>query len=122
MSSSPQTFDESRSTGAPTIEPSADVPMQREEQKPTTNGTPQDIQPAPGDDTNDPYDTSNGDSGAYFQAPKLFDPNDRAAQRRIAPVTTALYHKPVSYRSVSTRPITVQQAQQDAAGWTSASN
>jgi hypothetical protein len=37
-------------------------------------------------------------------------------------VTTALYQKSVSYNNVSARPISLQQAQKDAVGWTSASN
>jgi hypothetical protein len=108
---------------APSITPGASVPIQREEQRPVTNGSDAQ-QPAPGDDTNgyDPYDTDNSDPSTYLQPPKLFDPNDRTAQRRIAPVTTALYQKPVSYRSVSTQPVTAQQVKQDALGWTSASN
>jgi hypothetical protein len=122
-STSEQTFDTS-ANGAPGIDPQTNVPLQREEQKPPVNGTPDYLQPLPGDDTTepDPYDTKKTDNSTYFQAPKLFDPNDRTAQRGVAPVTRALYQKPVSYRNVSTaRPITAEQAQQDAIGWTSAS-
>jgi hypothetical protein len=56
-----------------------------------------------------------------FEAPKLHDPNDRTAQRSIAPVKTALYREPVRYHNVSTRRVTAEQARQDAIGWTSAS-
>jgi hypothetical protein len=107
---------------APSIEPNASVPIQREEQRPVTDGA--EAQPAPGDDSNgfDPYDPASSENSTYLQPPKLFDPNDRTAQRHIAPVTTALYQKPVSYRNVSTQPVTAQQVKQDAIGWTSASN
>jgi hypothetical protein len=90
------------------------------------NGTQQEIQPEPANDTNgkDPYEVK-GDSSTYFQAPKLFDPNDRTAQRSHAggtrPVTTALYEKPVSYRNVVAQRITAEKAALDAAGWVSAS-
>jgi len=115
--------------GAPEIDPGANVPTQREQgvQRPATDDTLQNIQPEPADnDTNngpeaDPYKV-NGDPSTFFQAPKLFDPNDRTAQRSVAPVTTALYQKPVSYRNVSAQRITPQQAERDAAGWVSASN
>jgi hypothetical protein len=93
-------------------------------EKQPTNGTNGPTTPAPGDDGTDKdlFDTSDSDGSTFFQAPKLFDPNDRTAQRSVAPVTKAVYHKPVAYRTVSTRPITAEQAQQDAVGWTSASN
>jgi hypothetical protein len=110
--------------GAPSISPGADVPTERPQdtQRPATNGAEQDIQPVPGSDADeaDPYKVDS-DSSTYFQAPKLFDPNDRTAQRSIAPVIAAVYEKPVSYRNVSTRPITLEQAERDAAGWVSAS-
>lgn len=108
----------------PQIDPNASVPIQREEQRPVTNGSTEETQPAPGDDSSeiDPYDTGDGESSTFLQPPKLFDPNDRTAKRSIAPVTTALYQKQVSYRNVSTAPVTAQQVKQDAIGWTSASN
>jgi hypothetical protein len=95
------------------------APRTYREERPA-NGGQQEIQPEPGPDVNgeDPYKVE-GDSSTYFQAPKLFDPSDRTAQRSIAPVTTALYEKPVSYRQVSTQPISRQQAERDAAGWVS---
>jgi hypothetical protein len=110
---------------APTLDPGADVPAERQQdtQRPATNGDPQEVAPQPGSDTNqeDPYEV-NGDSSTYFQAPKLFDPNDRTAQHGIAPVTTALYQKPVSYRQVTVERTSQQQAELDAVGWISASN
>lgn len=115
--------------GAPSLPQEADVPAQREEQKPPTNGTSvTPVQPEPGTDSNgtDPYDVNgaNGDNSTYFQAPKLFDPNDRTAQRSITPVRTAVYEQPVSYYGISAQratAITEQQAVADAAGWVSAS-
>ncbi len=107
----------------PQLAPDEQVGPRTFQQQRPANGTEQGIQPEPGSDQNgtQPYDT-NGDPSTYFQPPKLFDPNDRTAQRSIAPVTTALYEKPAAYRQVSARAITPQQAQQDAAGWVSASN
>jgi hypothetical protein len=69
--------------------------------------------------THPEYDVKK-DSSTYLEAPKLFNPN--TAQRSIAPVHTAVYNKPVASQSVSTAPvrITAEQAQHDAAGWTSA--
>jgi hypothetical protein len=55
----------------------------------------------------------------------LFNPNDRTAKRgSIAPVRTAVYEQPVSYRSTSTAsrgPVTDAQAKIDAQGWSSVS-
>jgi hypothetical protein len=70
--------------------------------------------------------TQNGttnSSGAYFEAPELFSPQDRAAQSRVAPVKMALYEQPIRHHRVSAKPlqITAQQAELDAAGWRSAS-
>jgi hypothetical protein len=130
------TFDTGSNTntatnGAPNIEPGANVPLQREDQRPITNGdtqaTPetQETQPGPGEDSTefDPYKTDSSDGSTYLQPPQLFSPHDRAAQRSIAPVTTAVYQKPVSYRNVSasSRPITAQEAERNAIGWTSVS-
>jgi hypothetical protein len=111
------------SAAAPSVDPNASVPIQREEQRPVTNGE-EAAQPGPGGESGDydPYETTNGDGSTYLQPPKLFDPNDRTAQRSIAPVTTALYQKQVSYRNVSTAPVTAAQVKQDAIGWSSASN
>lgn len=108
--------------GAPSLGPGATVPERQQETQRPANGTQQEVQPEPGSDTNgtDPYEVD-GDSSTYFQAPKLFDPNDRTAQRSIAPVITALYEKPVSYHNVVAQRITLEQAHLDAAGWISAS-
>jgi hypothetical protein len=106
----------------PEVAPSEEVgPRDTFRQQPA-NGSDQDIQPEPGSDTNgkDPYEVE-GDPSTYFEGPKFFEGNDRTAQRSVAPATNALYEKPVSYRQVSTQPITLQQAERDAAGWVSAS-
>jgi hypothetical protein len=88
-----------------------------------SNQTPP-VQPEPGSEseTEDPYKVNKGDSSTYFEAPKLFNPKDRTAQRSIAPVRTALYEQPASYRqtSIARGPITAEQAELDAAGWTTA--
>ena len=78
-------------------------------------------QPQQPSTTHPEYDVKK-DSSTSLEAPKLFNPNDRTAQRSIAPVKTAVYNKPVASHSVSTAPvrITAEQAQRDAAGWTSA--
>jgi hypothetical protein len=103
------------------------VPERREEQKPPADDNSV-VQPAPGEDTTngstetdveDPYKVDNTNNSTYFEPPALHDPNDRAVQRSIAPVKTALYKQAASYRSVSTGRVTAQQAQRDAAGWSS---
>jgi hypothetical protein len=64
-----------------------------------------------------------GNSGAYFEAPKLFSPNDRTAQRSIAPVKMAVYEQPIRHLHVSAKSavVTAEQAERDAAGWRSVS-
>jgi hypothetical protein len=64
------------------------------------------------------------DNSTYLEAPKLFSPQDRTAQRSIAPVHNALYKEPASFRQVSTARtvVTAEQAHKDAIGWSSASN
>jgi hypothetical protein len=68
------------------------------------------------------------DESANFQAPKLLDPNDRTAQRHMAPVWTAVYHR-VGGAAPAVHPIShsepasgAEQAEADAEGWTSAAN
>jgi hypothetical protein len=130
----PQTFGNQSTTtsgstntgGAPQIDPNANVPTERAERQPVESTPP--AQPGPTDDATegtetdeyDPYKVKESDGSTYFEAPKLHDPNDRTANRSIAPVKTALYKQPATYRSVSsTGRITAAQAQADAAGWTS---
>jgi hypothetical protein len=120
-----QTFTSGNDGGAPGLGAGDNPAAQREEQKPVTNGTDDtSTQPGPGSDAEgyDPYDPDKEEGSTYLQPPQLFDPKDRTAQKRhIAPVTTALYQKQASYRNVSSRPITAEQAKQDAIGWESAS-
>jgi hypothetical protein len=111
---------------APELAPGQQVPPRTYENMMNENGGPQ---PTPTDgtspsDVNNPtQDPLNTDSNAnFFEAPKLFNPNDRTATRVAAPVRHAVYEKPASYQQVSTGRITAAQAQQDAAGWTSASH
>lgn len=124
----PQTFAPTTSNGGgaggPSVPADTSETERREGQKPETNGT--ELQPGPGDTdetpVEDPYKVNNSsDSSTMFEAPKLHDPNDRTAQRAIAPVKTALYKQPVAYRNVSTQRVTAEQARQDAIGWSSVS-
>jgi hypothetical protein len=116
---------------APELAPSEQVAPRTYQKPANENG---ELQPAPANGA-EPAGTTPSNDGAdpledalktdananYFEAPKLFNPNDRSAARVAAPVRTAVYEKPVSYQRVSTGRITAAQAQQDAAGWTSAS-
>jgi hypothetical protein len=96
-----------------------------------TEATQPSPQPTPEPRSEDPYKvpsaTKTSDTSTYLEAPKLWDPRDRTAQRNIAPVHTALYKQPASFRTISTAtsvkrgPVTAQQAEQNAIGWTSAS-
>jgi hypothetical protein len=119
----------SMSTGQPQIPANEPTPAERSMQKVPANGSGQEVETPPagdatGDGSNGDQTSEGSESATFFQAPKLFDPNDRTAQRRIAPVRTALYEKPAGYQPVSAKraTITSQQAERDAAGWTSASN
>jgi hypothetical protein len=86
----------------------------------STTPQPQQAQPAA---SHPEYDVKKSDNSTYLEAPKLFNPRDRTAQRNIAPVHTALYQQPASYQQISTTRtvVTAEQAQKDATGWTSAS-
>jgi len=98
----------------PTIDPNLNLPAERSElktQKPEVPEAATQPEPQPG-----PAD----DSATNLQAPKLFDPNDRTAQRHMAPVWTAEYHKVGGARPTA-QPISLQQVERDAEGWTSAS-
>jgi hypothetical protein len=115
----PQTSGSSTSSEpSPTLAPDANVAPERstiETQKPVPADPP--LQP-------EPASTDTTDESATFQAPKLLDPNDRTAERHMAPVWTAVYHK-VGGAAPAAQPIAVQassqsQAERDAVGWTSA--
>ena len=92
----------------PALSPNANVPTER---------TPQEVekplQPEPKADATD-------ESATNLQAPKLFDPSDRTAELHKAPVWTAVLHK-LSGTEPTAQPVSWQQAERDAAGWTSAS-
>jgi hypothetical protein len=112
----------------PDLPSDANVPEVR--RKPTTEEADK-LSPGPADEntpaeapgTTPPAgDATDGTPSTYFEAPKLFIPNDRTAARVAAPVRKALYERPVAARQVSTGRITAAQAERDAAGWTSASN
>lgn len=115
----------SPSTSSPEPKPNYDVNRPATEANPPANGA----QPSPGSETEDkvdPYEVKKPESGAYFEAPQLFNPKDHTARSTsIAPVRTAVYHQPASYRAASTAPrgpITAEQARRDAIGWTSGTN
>jgi hypothetical protein len=94
----------------------------------TTNGvsalqtppTPTDPVPTPPAPTGDNVNGTEG-SSTYLEAPQLFNPRDRAAQYNAAPVRSAVLYRPASQSSPTATPISWQQAEQDAAGWSSAS-
>lgn len=63
-----------------------------------------------------PADNGAEESSAnYMEAPHLFDPSDRQAQRPAPPVWNAVYYRAESENGQ-------QQLRADAAGWTHASN
>jgi hypothetical protein len=106
-------------------EPRPNLPSEQTTNRPADSSTPPAAQPEPaGEVEKDPYKVEKTDNSTYLQPPKLFDPRDRTAKRgSIAPVHTAVYHQPTSYRQTSTAPrgpITAEQAQKDAVGWTTA--
>jgi hypothetical protein len=107
---------------SPTLAPDANVAPERsqiETQKPAPADPPRNLPEAAGDTK---------DESANFQAPTLLDPNDRTAERHQAPVWTAVYHK-VGGAAPAVQPIStsvapgasMNQAERDAAGWSSAS-
>jgi hypothetical protein len=95
---------------APTESPPAQRQYQ-ESEKPLP-AEPPTLEPQPQDDTAD---------DSAMQAPQLFDPNDRTAERHAAPIWTAVYHKPAVGIQPTVQNISWQQAELDAEGWTSAS-
>jgi hypothetical protein len=118
----------SSTTSQPQIPANEPTPEERSLKVPV-NGSGQEAETPPagdatGEGLNGDQTGENSDSSTFFQAPRLFDPNDRTAQRRITPVRTALYEQPAGYQRVSTNraQITSQQAERDAAGWSSASD
>jgi hypothetical protein len=88
----------------------------------TSVNRPTNTPPATPPSTTTPGDANKGANG--FDAPKLFNPQDRTAQHSIAPVRTAVYQQPASYHPISTvrTTLTAEQVRKDAAGWKSGSN
>jgi hypothetical protein len=92
-----------------------------------TEATPPATAPTTPPPADDPYKVNKSASNPYLEAPKLFNPQDRTARNTsIAPVHTAVYRQPVSYRATATSstptpgaPATDEQARIDAIGWTS---
>jgi len=102
-------------SGQPTLDPNQNVPAERtprEADKPVP-AEPPTLQPEPQAD-------SDG-SANNLQAPQLFDPNDRTAQRHMAPVWTAVYHTTSGTAPAATPVSWQQQVERDAVGWTSVS-
>jgi hypothetical protein len=113
----------SNGTPQPEIDPNAQTPLERSQMKVPPNGT--EPPPAEVPDAATPDDATEGaeTNANYLEPPELFDPKDRTAQHKVSPVRTALYQQAVGHRNVSNarQKITAEQAQRDAAGWTSAS-
>ena len=97
---------------APAENPPAER-VYRESEKPLP-AEPPTLQPEPQDEPTD-------ENATNMQAPQLFDPNDRTAQRHAAPVWTAVYHKSAAGAQPIAQTVSWQQAELDAQGWTSAS-
>jgi hypothetical protein len=112
----------------PELAPSEQVPSERTYQRPPNGGAQQPVQSEPDDDADEAdlesvLEGEASDGSSYFEPPKLFDLNDRTAQRSIAPVRHAVYQQQVTHTNVSApRSATAERARQDAKGWTSASN
>lgn len=121
----------------PAIEPGADVPTQRslrpepaqDESARRDAAEPQSSTPqAPNTFRSEPSDSLQFDddsSNAYFEAPELFNPQDRTTQRPTAPVWTAVYRDTTGARpaaSASTRRTADRHEQQGASGWRSATD
>jgi hypothetical protein len=85
----------------------------------TPPSTPPQTQPAQPASSHPEYDVKKNDNSTYFESPKLFSPQDRTANRSIAPVHTALYQQPATYHKISTTQtvLDAEQVNKDAAGW-----
>lgn len=96
------------------------------ETPPATTQPQPEPQPESNNDSTDPYKVKK-DGSTYFEAPKLFNPNDRTAKRAVlAPVHTAVYQQPVNYQKTSAavpRATSVAaQPKQDVITWSSVSS
>lgn len=68
-------------------------------------------------------DEASSESGAYWQAPPLFDPRDRVTQKSPAPVWQAVYRRPAEQQVTTARATSATSRgahQVGASGWTSA--
>lgn len=101
--------------GRPTLDQSESPALERTFEKPVTDDEDE-VYPKPADDTSD-------ESASFYEAP-LLNPKDQTARQTgsIAPVHTAVYHKPaaggpsnIHNASLNSR----RQAEIDAIGWTS---
>jgi hypothetical protein len=100
----------------PSLAPMENPPAERtyrEADKPEPADAPA-LNPEPQSDATD-------ENATNLQAPQLFNPGDRTAQRHAAPVWTAVYHKPRANSQPTIQNISWQQVQRDAEGWSSAS-
>ncbi|WP_148073211.1 hypothetical protein [Bythopirellula goksoeyrii] len=104
---------------APALTPQEAAPL-RSDYPPASDPASDDVVPQ-----NDPGPS---ESSTYFEAPKLFNPQDRTAQNnsnRAKPINrspsvdvwTAVYSKPVTTDNISTTTTKRSQAEIDAAGW-----
>ena len=103
------------STPAPSLAPSDNPPAERSMlQKPEIQGaeTPAIDMPE-----------TEASSDAYWEAPKLFDPQDRTAQNSVTvPIRRAVYKMPASSSWSQPAPRSASAHQVGASGWVSASN
>ena len=93
-------------TPQPQLAPSEGTPSssQYETNKLQIDEKPIDPAPAP---------AAEGDSSTYFEAPKLFSPQDRTANRPSVDVHDAVYRQPATYQGVSQ----ASAVEVDANGW-----
>jgi hypothetical protein len=109
-------------TPAPGLDPGANVPEQRQTNR------PEDQAPAAAPDADNGL---GGEEATWLQAPELYDPQARTTRRPTAPVWTAVYQKDTQSRGASAAVLqrtSTQSSPQplhqklDASGWGSASN
>ncbi len=109
-------------TPAPGLAPGANVPEQRQTNR------PEDQAPAGASDADNGL---GGEEASWFEAPELSDPNGRTTRRPTAPVWTAVYQQDTNARGASAATLqraSAQPRQQplhqklDASGWGSVSH
>lgn len=117
--STPSSSSSSSQMSAPALTPQEAAPL-RSDYPPASDPASDEVVPQ-----NDPGPS---ESSTYFEAPKLFNPQDRTAQNnsnRAKPINrspsvdvwTAVYSKPVTTDNISTTTTKRSQAEIDAAGW-----